>query len=66
MILTIVAVVIGPFLIALAVIVLAFNPRVDWPDYWAHLLADGTKAVWHKLACPPKVQIARKRPRRRW
>jgi hypothetical protein len=66
MILTAVAVVVGPFLIALGVIILAFNPRVDWPDYWAHLMADGTKAIWHRIFGAPKVQIGRKRPKRRW
>ena len=57
--LVVLAVVAAPFLIALAIILLFFGPKVDWPDYWANLFASGTKAIWHWTFGAPRVRIAR-------
>jgi hypothetical protein len=32
-----------------------------WSSYWGHILAEGTKAVWHWIFGPPKVRIHRPR-----
>jgi len=49
-----------PVLLFLVVGVFIFVPKGrTWSGYWGHTLAEGTRAVWHWIFGPPKVQIHR-------